>query len=179
MSAVFLALLPPWRRAVGRIPLLRPGDGGHDLVVHQSRHRRFLSSAVEKAGEKATLLVVELDTPGGLDSAMRQMVQEIIRSPVPVAVYVFPSGARAASAGVLITLASDIAAMAPGTNIGAAHPVGIGGGGMDNTMAKKVENDAAAYARSLAEKKGRNGEWAERRCARAHPLRKRTPKRET
>jgi membrane-bound serine protease (ClpP class) len=123
----------------------------------------FLSSAIERAQEEnAGLLVVELDTPGGLDSAMRQMVQEIIRTPVPVAVYVSPPGSRAASAGVLITLAADIAAMAPGTNIGAAHPVGIGGGGMDNTMAKKVENDAAAYARSLAEKKGRNGEWAEK-----------------
>ena len=105
--------------------------------------------------------MVELDTPGGLDSAMRQMVQEIIRTRVPVAVYVSPSGSRAASAGVLITLAADVAAMAPGTNIGAAHPVSIGGGGMDNTMARKVENDAAAYARSLAEKKGRNGAWAE------------------
>ena len=123
----------------------------------------FLSTAIERAEEeKAALLVVELDTPGGLDSAMRQMVQEIIRTPVPVAVYVSPSGSRAASAGVLITLAADIASMAPGTNIGAAHPVSIGGGGMDNTMAKKVENDAAAYARSLAEKKGRNGEWAEK-----------------
>lgn len=122
----------------------------------------FLSSVIERAEkEKATLLVLELDTPGGLDTAMRQMVQEIIRTPVPVAVYVSPPGARAASAGVLVTLAADIAAMAPGTNIGAAHPVGMGGGGMDNTMAKKVENDAAAYARSLAEKKGRNGEWAE------------------
>ncbi len=122
----------------------------------------FLSSAVERAEkDKASLLVVEMDTPGGLDSAMRQMVQTIIGTPVPVAVYVYPSGARAASAGVLITLAADVAAMAPGTNIGAAHPVGIGGGGMDNTMAKKVENDAAAYARSLAEKKGRNGDWAE------------------
>jgi membrane-bound serine protease (ClpP class) len=122
----------------------------------------YLSSVIEKAEEKgAALLVVELDTPGGLDSAMRQMVQEIIGARVPVAVYVSPSGARAASAGVLITLAADVAAMAPGTNIGAAHPVSIGGGGMDNTMAKKVENDAAAYARSLAEKKGRNGEWAE------------------
>ncbi|MGZ8429367.1 MAG: NfeD family protein [Candidatus Deferrimicrobiaceae bacterium] len=122
----------------------------------------FLSSVIERAQEEnAGLLVVELDTPGGLDSAMRQMVQEIIRTPVPVVVYVSPPGARAASAGVLITLAADVAAMAPGTNIGAAHPVGIGGGGMDNTMAKKVENDAAAYARSLAEKKGRNGEWAE------------------
>jgi membrane-bound serine protease (ClpP class) len=122
----------------------------------------YLSSVIEKAEEKdAALIVLELDTPGGLDSAMRQMVQEIIKTKIPVAVYVSPSGARAASAGVLITLASDVAAMAPGTNIGAAHPVSVGGGGMDNTMAKKVENDAAAYARSLAEKKGRNPEWAE------------------
>jgi len=122
----------------------------------------YLSSVIEKAEEKgAALLVVELDTPGGLDSAMRQMVQEIIRTRVPVAVYVSPSGSRAASAGVLITLAADVAAMAPGTNIGAAHPVSVGGGAMDNTMARKVENDAAAYARSLAEKKGRNGAWAE------------------
>jgi len=122
----------------------------------------YLSAAIEKAeGVNAALLVVEIDTPGGLDSAMRQMVQEIIRTKIPVAVYVSPSGGRAASAGVLITLAADIAAMAPGTNIGAAHPVGIGGGKMDNTMSRKVENDAAAYARSLAEKKGRNAAWAE------------------
>jgi len=122
----------------------------------------YLSSVIEKAEEKgAGLIVVELDTPGGLDSAMRQMVQEIIKTRIPVVVYVSPSGARAASAGVLITLASDVAAMAPGTNIGAAHPVSVGGGGMDNTMARKVENDAAAYARSLAGKKGRNADWAE------------------
>jgi membrane-bound serine protease (ClpP class) len=127
------------RRICGRQP--RSRDGRDDRLVYQSW---------------------ELDTPGGLDTSMRQMVQEIIKTEIPVAVYVSPSGARAASAGVLITLAADIAAMAPGTNIGAAHPVGIGGGGMDNTMAKKVENDAAAYARSLAEKKGRNGEWAEK-----------------
>ena len=122
----------------------------------------YLSAAIEKAEEvNAALLVVEIDTPGGLDTAMRQMVQEIIKTKIPVAVYVSPSGGRAASAGVLITLAADIAAMAPGTNIGAAHPVGVGGGRMDNTMAKKVENDAAAYARSLADKKGRNAAWAE------------------
>jgi SAM-dependent methyltransferase/lipoprotein-anchoring transpeptidase ErfK/SrfK len=89
----------------------------------------YLASAIERAEEgKASLLVVELDTPGGLDSAMRQMVQAILSSKVPVAVFVSPSGARAASAGVLITLAADIAAMAPGTNIGAAHPVNVGGG---------------------------------------------------
>jgi membrane-bound serine protease (ClpP class) len=123
----------------------------------------YLSSVLDKAEEeRATLLVVELDTPGGLDSAMRQMVQGILKSTVPVAVYVAPAGARAASAGVLITLASDIAAMAPGTNIGAAHPVNLGGGSMDNTMSRKVENDAAAYARSLAARAGRNADWAEK-----------------
>jgi len=92
---------------------------------------------------------------------MRQMVQGILKCRVPVAVFVSPSGARAASAGVLITLAADIAAMAPGTNIGAAHPVNVGGGTMDNTMSRKVENDAAAYARSLAARSGRNADWAE------------------
>ena len=122
----------------------------------------YLDSVIERAEEeKAALLVVELDTPGGLDTAMRQMVQAILKSKVPVAVFVYPSGARAASAGVLITLAADIAAMAPGTNIGAAHPVNVGGGAMDNTMSRKVENDAAAYARSLATQSGRNADWAE------------------
>ena len=122
----------------------------------------YLSAVIARAEEEdAGLLVVELDTPGGLDSAMREMVQAILKSRVPVAVYVSPQGARAASAGVMITLAADVAAMAPGTNIGAAHPVSIGGGPMDNTMSRKVENDAAAYARSLAESKGRNAGWAE------------------
>ena len=122
----------------------------------------YLAAVIERAeGDNAALLVVELDTPGGLDSAMRQMVQGIIQSRVPVAVYVSPPGARSASAGVLITLASDVAAMAPGTNIGAAHPVNLGGGPMDNTMSRKVENDAAAYARSLAARSGRNADWAE------------------
>lgn len=122
----------------------------------------YLAGAIARAEEEhAGLLVVELDTPGGLESAMRQMVRGILGSRIPVAVYVSPSGARAASAGVLVTLASDVAAMAPGTNIGAAHPVGIGGGTMDNTMAGKVENDSAAYARSLAARKGRNPAWAE------------------
>jgi len=122
----------------------------------------YLASAIESAEEeKATLLVLQLDTPGGLDTSMRQMVQSILKSRVPVAVFVYPSGARAASAGVLITLAADVAAMAPGTNIGAAHPVNVGGGKMDNTMSQKVENDAAAYARSLAAGSNRNIEWAE------------------
>lgn len=114
----------------------------------------------DAAAEGSACIVLQLDTPGGLDTAMRDIVQAILNSPVPVVVYVAPSGARAASAGVMITLASHVAAMAPGTNIGAAHPVGLGGGQMDETMLKKVENDAAAYAKSLAEQRGRNVEWA-------------------
>jgi membrane-bound serine protease (ClpP class) len=122
----------------------------------------FISSSIDNAEERsANALIIQLDTPGGLDLAMRDIIKRILSAEVPVIVFVSPSGARAASAGVLITLASDIAAMAPGTNIGAAHPVAIGGGKMDETMADKIANDAAAYARSIAEKKGRNAEWAE------------------
>jgi membrane-bound serine protease (ClpP class) len=122
----------------------------------------FISHSIEQAEEeKANSLVIELDTPGGLDASMREIVTDIIASDVPIVVYVSPSGARAASAGVFITLSAHVAAMAPGTNIGAAHPVGMGGQ-MDETMLAKAENDAAAYIKSLAEKRGRNAEWAEK-----------------
>jgi len=121
----------------------------------------FITKSIDQAvREGDELLVIELDTPGGLDTSMRSIVQKIMGSSVPVAVYVSPTGARAASAGVFITLSAHIAAMAPGTNIGAAHPVGVGGK-MDKTMAEKAVNDAAAYIRSIAEKRGRNAEWAE------------------
>ena len=114
----------------------------------------------------ARAFMIELDTPGGLDTSMRTIIQQILGSRIPVIVYVYPSGARAASAGALITLAADFAAMAPGTNIGAAHPVSIGIGGADGnsqggTMMEKVVNDAVAYARSLADQRGRNRDWAE------------------
>ncbi|HON23779.1 MAG TPA: nodulation protein NfeD, partial [Syntrophales bacterium] len=103
-----------------------------------------------KAGAEG--MIILLDTPGGLDTAMRDIAKTILNAPIPVIVYVSPSGARAASAGVIVAQAAHVAAMAPGTNIGAAHPVaiGIGGGEMDKTMSQKVENDAAAYARSIA-----------------------------
>ncbi len=121
----------------------------------------FISKNINEAkSEKAEALVIELDTPGGLDTSMRDIVRNIIASDVPVIVYVSPSGARAASAGVFITISAHVAAMAPGTNIGAAHPVGIGEK-MDKTLAEKAENDAAAYIKALAEKRGRNSEWAE------------------
>lgn len=117
----------------------------------------------EEAG--ATLVVIQLDTPGGLDDSTRKIMQRIIASRVPVVVYVAPSGARAASAGLFITQAAHIAAMAPDTNIGSAHPVQLGGSGSgtpDSTMTQKIENDAAAIARSVAETRGRNGVWVER-----------------
>ena len=121
----------------------------------------FISKSIFRANAmQAEALVIELDTPGGLDTSMRNIVKEIIGSSVPVIVYVSPSGARAASAGVFITLAAHVAAMAPGTNIGAAHPVSMGGK-MDTTMSEKATNDAAAYIRSLAERTGRNAAWAE------------------
>ena len=122
----------------------------------------FISKSIDEAEtQKADALVIELDTPGGLDTSMRSIVKKITASEVPVIVYVSPGGARAASAGVFITLASHVAAMAPGTNIGAAHPVGIGGK-MDKTLAEKAVNDASAYIKSIAEKRGRNSEWAEK-----------------
>jgi len=121
----------------------------------------YLNKTILKANEKKVeALVIELDTPGGLDTSMRTIVKDIIASEVPVIVFVSPSGSRAASAGAFITLAAHIAAMAPGTNIGAAHPVGVGEK-MDKTMSEKATNDAAAYIRSLAEKRGRNAQWAE------------------
>jgi membrane-bound serine protease (ClpP class) len=117
-----------------------------------------LAQAQEGGG---TAVVVRLDTPGGLDTSMRLIIKDMTASPVPVIVYVSPSGARAASAGVFILYAAHIAAMAPGTNVGAAHPVAMGGGEMDAVMKDKVENDAAAYIKSIAEKRGRNVKWAE------------------
>lgn len=124
---------------------------------------RYIEKSILDSYERnAGGLIIMLDTPGGLDLAMRDIVKSILGSPIPIFVYVAPSGARAASAGVMITMAAHVAAMAPGTNIGAAHPVALGvGGTMDETMAKKVENDAVAYVVSIAEKRGRNTKWVE------------------
>lgn len=116
-------------------------------------------AVAQEAG--AAAVVLRLDTPGGLDTSMRLIIKDITASPIPVIVYVSPSGGRAASAGVFILYAAHIAAMAPGTNVGAAHPVAMGGGEMDAVMKAKVENDAAAYIKSIAEKRGRNVQWAE------------------
>jgi membrane-bound serine protease (ClpP class) len=122
----------------------------------------FIKSGLKAAEENgAACVIIELDTPGGLAESMRIIVQNILGSRVPVAVFVYPGGARAASAGVMITMAADVAAMAPGTNIGAAHPVGAGGKDIDGTMSEKVINDMVAQAKSVAAKRGRNAKWVE------------------
>jgi len=127
---------------------------------------KYVAERLEDAKQAgAEGLIILMDTPGGLDTAMRDITKSILNAPLPVIVYVYPSGARAASAGVIIAQAAHIAAMAPGTNIGAAHPVAIGIGGtaeLDKNMSKKVENDAAAYARSIAKIRGRSEEWVEK-----------------
>ncbi|HJU05364.1 MAG TPA: nodulation protein NfeD [Nitrospiraceae bacterium] len=122
----------------------------------------YLHEAVAFAEQaKAQALIVQLDTPGGLDTSMRMIIKDFTSAGLPVVVYVSPSGGRAASAGVFLTLAAHVAAMAPGTNIGAAHPVAMGGGEMDKTMKEKVENDSVAYIKSIAAQHGRNPAWAE------------------
>ncbi len=146
----------------------------------------FLRALDEAQRARADLLVLRLDTPGGLDSSMREMIQGILASPVPVAIWVAPSGARAASAGTYLLYSSQVAAMAPGTNLGAATPVAIGIGGAKpgeeqtekgkngassgNAMERKSVHDASAYIRSLAQLRGRNAEWAERAVREAESL---------
>ena len=134
--------------------------GIHDPITPVTA--QFLHRNLEEAARKGDRLVlIEMDTPGGLDTAMREIVKDVMASPVPVVVYVAPSGARAASAGAIIALAADVCAMAPGTNIGAAHPVSLGGTS-DKTMEAKVVNDAEAYAEGIAHKRGRDETLARR-----------------
>jgi len=125
--------------------------------IINSVKERFISRAIEQAQEEgATLLVINLDTPGGLISSTREIVELLLESPVPVAVFVSPKGARAGSAGTFVTAAGNFAVMAPGTNIGAASPISATGEDLDDTLATKVENDAAAWIRSIAQTRGRN-----------------------
>jgi len=108
------------------------------------------------------LIIIEIDTPGGFDTSMRSIIKQIMNSSVPVAVYVSPKGARAASAGFFITIAADIAVMAPGTNMGAAHPVSVTGSKIEDTMKEKITNDAASYIKSLAKSRNRNLDLCEK-----------------
>jgi membrane-bound serine protease (ClpP class) len=155
LAAALLAVLPASLSSAD-IPIV-----DLDGIVQPISARHVVSAIDAADASGAPLLVLRLDTPGGLDVSMRQIIDKMLNCRTPVAVFVGPSGARAASAGFVITIASDVAAMAPGTNIGAAHPVS-GIGQMDEVMSKKVANDAAAYIRSKAARRGRNVEMAEK-----------------
>ena len=132
-----------------------------DALIHPVSAEYMVEAITRADAEHAALLVFILETPGGLVDSTRTIVTKMLAAKTPIAVFVAPSGARAASAGFLITIAADVAAMAPGTHIGAAHPVSGQGEKMDETMAKKVASDVSAYARTLASGRGRNVEWAE------------------
>ena len=134
-----------------------------DAPIHPATAEYIVRSLEKADRDGADLVILTLNTPGGLDTSMREIIEKIVNARTPVAAFVGPSGARAASAGFFIALACDIFAMAPGTNTGAAHPVGLSltGQSMDETMTDKVTNDAAAFIRTLAEKRGRNMRMAE------------------
>ncbi len=167
-AAAVLALLPVFWNLSGGASSVSEKAPVFDVItvsaaITPPAAEYIIQSINEAAKSGAEGLIIRLDTPGGLDLAMRDIAKEILNAHVPVIVYVAPSGARAASAGVIITVAAHIAAMAPGTNIGAAHPVSLGiGGGMDKTMSQKVVNDAVAYVRGIAKKRNRNEEWVEK-----------------
>jgi membrane-bound serine protease (ClpP class) len=146
------------------------GDGAPEGAVHRMRldgsigpiTERYIDRGLDRAEDNnARFAVIELDTPGGLDSSMREIVQRIESSDVPVAVYVSPSGARAASAGTFITMSAHIAAMAPNTSIGAASAINSDGSDIEGTLGRKIENDAVAFIRGIADLRGRNADWAE------------------
>jgi membrane-bound serine protease (ClpP class) len=153
---------------------LIPGMGGHtqekapvlmievDGIINPATARFIIDSIDDAIKQNAQCLIIQLDTPGGLMESMRLIVKKMLSSPVPLVVYVGPSGARAASAGVFITMAANIAVMAPGTHIGAAHPVSIGEGKESKAMSEKIINDTVAFVKNIAKARGRNAEWAEK-----------------
>lgn len=132
-----------------------------DATVDPATEKWVAAALDDAADDNAPLAIIRLDTPGGLDSSMREIVKDIIDAPMPVVVYVSPDGARAASAGAFITESADVAAMAPQTNIGSASAVTSSGGDIEGTLGRKIENDASAFIRALAGAHGRNGELAE------------------
>jgi membrane-bound serine protease (ClpP class) len=157
VAAFFLSSLTAWAQHRERVDVITV-KGVIDPFTAQ-----YVGRGLDIAQEDgAQCLVIQLDTPGGSDTPMRDIVQKMLNSSVPIVVYVAPAGARAGSAGVFITLAAHVAAMAPGTNIGAAHPVAMTGTEITEILEEKTTSDAAAYARAIAEKRGRNAEWAEK-----------------
>ena len=153
---LLLFLIPFWLQA--EIYTLRV-DGPIDSLLEEYVVNSF--KKIQKAGN-ARLIIIEMDTPGGYDTSMRAIIKTMLNAEIPCAVYVSPQGARAASAGFFIMMAADIAAMAPGTNTGAAHPVSVTGSDIEKTMKEKITNDAAAYIKTLAKNRQRNPEMAEK-----------------
>src|SRR3989454_7148026 len=138
-----------------------------DLTINPAS-AEWAKEALDKARhDHAYMVIFRLDTPGGLDDSMRKIIKNILAAPMPVVVYVSPNGARAASAGLYITEAADVAAMAPQTNIGSATPISLGGGNQDKVLGRKIRNDAAAFVRALAEGHGRNPDLAEQMVRKA------------
>ncbi|MBO8131621.1 MAG: nodulation protein NfeD [Candidatus Marinimicrobia bacterium] len=142
----------------------------YDGIINPIASKYVLSNLNKADTSKVECLIIKLDTPGGLMSSMRDIIKGFLNSDIPIVVYIYPRGAQAASAGVFITVAAHIAAMSPGTNIGAAHPVNLGGGGIfggkpdsanTKTMMEKVTNDAVAFIKSIAHERGRNEQWVE------------------
>lgn len=148
---------PGWAGEKSNVVMMVPLEGTVGTVMET-----YMIDVLRKAEEEAYMVVFELDTPGGLVSSMTEITKQITQARVPVVMWVYPSGARAASAGAFLVMASHIAAMAPGTRIGAAHPVLASGGDVDDTMGEKITNDLAAQMRSLAGTRGRNSRVAER-----------------
>ena len=130
--------------------------GKYDGIIHPPAQEYIVSLINEAEKSEAELALLLLDTPGGLDASMREIIKKIMNAEIPVCIFVYPPGARAASAGAFITISAHIAAMAPGTNIGAAHPIAFGEAQKDTIMMKKVLNDAIAYMESIAKKRNRN-----------------------
>ena len=157
--ALLLITTWPTRSASSAEPFVTVA--AYDGVINPVAAEYLHDALASAEADKAQALVIALNTPGGLDTSMRLIIKDMTAAAIPVVVYVWPSSGRAASAGVFITMAAHVAAMAPGTNIGAAHPVNMGGGDMDKTMKDKVENDSVAYIKSLAQQRGRNAAWAE------------------
>ena len=159
-AGLILALFVTFAPAAPQAPQVLQID--IDQVIHPLT-TEVIARGIDQAGrEGAAAVLIRLNTPGGLMTAMQEIIQKIVASPVPVITFVAPSGGRAASAGFFLLEAGDVAAMAPATNTGAAHPVVIGGSQLDPIMKQKVENDAAASLRALVQKRGRNSALAEK-----------------